>query len=132
MIHATSIFAVLTCQVLLQAAAAAYRANQAGGASKDPGLLPGSTFNLLGLADDPDSLAELKDVQKRRLAMFSMPGFFVQAIVTSEGPVGSLATHLADAFGSYSLSLALMDQVAPSSAAMLAACDRVSDNLTAW
>ena len=54
------------------------------------------------------------------------------AIVTSEGLVGSWATQVADAFGSYSLSLALMDQVAPSSEAMLAACDRVSDNLTAW
>ena len=132
LIHDTPIFAVLTCQVLLQGAADAYRANQAGRASKDPGLLPGSTFNPLGLADDLDSLAEFKEVQKRRLAMFSMLGFSVQAIVTSEGPVGNWATHVADAFRSYSLSLALMDQVAPSSEAMLAACDRVSDNLTAW
>ena len=52
--------------------------------------------------------------------------------MTSKGPVGSWVTHVADAFGSYSLSLALMDQVARSPAAMLAACDRVSDNLTAW
>ena len=132
LIHDTRIFADLTCQVLLQGAADAYRANQAGRASKDPGLLPSSTFNPLGLADDLDSLAEFKEVQKRRLAMFSMLGFSVQAIVTSEGLVGSWATHVADAFRSYSLSLALMDQVAPSSEAMLAACDRVSDNLTAW
>ena len=132
LIHATPIFAVLTSQVLLQGAADAYRDNQAGRASKDPGLLPGSTFNPLGLADDPDSLAEFKEVQIRRLAMFSMLGFSVPAIVSSEGPVTSWATHVADAFSSCSLSLALMDQVAPSSEAMLAACDRVCDNLTAW
>ena len=131
LIHATPIFAVLTCQVLLQGAADAYRANQAGRASKDPGLLPGSTFHPLGSADDPDGHAEFKEVHKRRLAMFSMLGFSVQAIVTSEGPVGSRATHVANAFSSYSMSLALMDQVALSSKAMLAACDQVSDNLTA-
>ena len=132
LIHATPIFAVLTCRALLQGAADAHHANQAGRASEDPGLLHGSTFNPLGLADGPDSLAEFKEVQKRRLAMFSMLGFSVQAIVTSEGPVGSWATHVADVFSSYSLSLALMDQVDASFEAMLAACDRVSDNLTAW
>ena len=133
LIHATSIFAILTRQVLLKGAADAYRANQAGRASKDPGLLPHGTFNPLGLVDDPESLAEfkVKDVQKRRLAMFSMLGFSVQAIVTSEGPIGSWVAHIADAPGSYSLLLALMDQDAPSPAAMLA-CDRVSHNLTTW
>ena len=65
--------------MLSQGAADAYRANQAGRASKDPGLLPGSTFNPLGLADDPDNLAEfkVKEAQKRSLAMFSMLGFAV-------------------------------------------------------
>ena len=132
--HATSVFAILACQVMLKAAAEAYGANQAGPTSKDPLLLPGGTFNPLGFADDPDSLAQfkVKEVKNKRLAMVCVLGFFVQAAVTSGGPVGSWTAHVADTFGSYSLSLALMDQVAASPAAMLAACDRVFEYLTAW
>ena len=103
----------LACLVLLRGDSDACDTNQAD---------PGETYDPLGLADDPDTFAELKvnETKIGHLAMFSLLCYYTQAIVFGEGGVEN--SHISESYSTSSPCLPL--QGTP--VVMLTACGRVS------
>ena len=66
------------------------------GGSGDPAYPGGSFFNLFGLGNTPEKLADLKlkEIKNGRLAMVSMLGLGAQAVMTHSGPWQNLMDHM--------------------------------------
>jgi len=109
------LFVVVAIEAGLMFAVETYRRSGTGPAGYSPGigkfdssifdgldsLYPGGPFDPLGLATDPEVLAELKvkEIKNGRLAMISVLACAVQSYVTGEGPYANWSKHVSDPFG---------------------------------
>lgn len=66
--------------------------------SDDPVYPGGSTFDPLGLGQQPKQLVEMKlaEIKHGRLAMLAMFGFGAQAVLTRKGPYDNFVEHVSD------------------------------------
>ena len=134
LVHAQSILAIMAWQSVLMGAVETYRVNGRP-LSEDLDLLhPGEAFDPLVFADDPDTFAELQvtKIKSGRLAMFSMFGYYVQAIVAGESSFENWASHITDPFAVKRMTSAHVTQFAPSPVAMFATAAWCGPERSEW
>jgi len=70
------------------------------GGSGDPAYPGGQFFNMMNFGSKDMDDMKLKEIKNGRLAMIALLGFFVQAMVTGDGPVQNFLDHAASPMGS--------------------------------
>ena len=122
LVYADTILAFAACQFVLIGAFEAYRVTGSHVRVILHLLRPGEAFDPPVLVDDLDTFAELKvkEIKTGRLAMFSIFGYYAQAIATGEGAVESWASHIAHPFAVKGMTSARVTLFAPSPVATFA------------